>query len=205
MNSKGIPFGFTAKSVFLNAPGSSITLGKPVLYSGATARQPLEGLSFAAGTAPKVSFEVVSTFAASQTLTPVIRVYKRTTGTPVISEVKQASVVVASKGKKSVSLTLPTFSAPESYLAEVLLLDASGNPASNNLYFRWVIAGQSAKVLTVAPLLAGQPSSQFCGVLPLKVTYVGSADGVSNTANLTLSVAVMDTVGKSVGQATKTV
>lgn len=152
---------------------------------------------------PKASFTIDnSAGAAPVELTPSITIHKGYAGGVQMSKTKAPVVTVAAHGKKPLTLALPVFTAPGSYIAEVALVDTSGNPVSNLLYFSWTIIGQSGKILFVTPLSPNDIAhGQYCSTVPVRITYAPPADGTTNNGPYTISLAVSDALGASLGSA----
>jgi hypothetical protein len=100
--------------------------------------------------------------------------YRDTLGEKLTDEVKDFPIV---SGDNKITFELSKMEKPGgSYLARVQILDPKDNqPISNEVFFRWVIEGVSAKIVSVqvTPSTLGTDRK----ILSISVNYAGPADG----------------------------
>ena len=119
------------------------------------------------------------------TVIPNIRIFKRQYNMDLLKQYQDVPIIFAKGETKTITLTMPKFNIPESYLAEVKFLN-NNNQVSGIQYFRWVVEGQSAKILNIA---TDKDSYAVLDNMKITVTYVGPADfSVINGAKLKVTV-----------------
>src|SRR3989338_5278593 len=109
---------------------------------------------------------------------------------------------------KLVSLSMPRAEKPQTYQSLWSFEDKDGGTRSFNMFFRWTIAGESARIKSVAQTSQLKGSYAKGEKINLSVDYFGSADlfwagagqNVSNLDNLTMKAVVKDSDGNVCGE-----
>jgi len=111
---------------------------------------PTTGPTYKTSEIPIGVIELTSTFENDVTVTPEFTVYKRLkTYEPTPIKITEGKSITFKSGEtKKVELEFPTFDQPESYQIFVKFLDKDGNQVSQELQFRYVLAGATAKILS---------------------------------------------------------
>ena len=124
------------------------------------------------------------------TATPTVKVYNRMYNMSLAKEFNAPEITFAKGETKEIEIDMPKLETPESYLAEVKLF-LGNDQISPIQYFRWVVAGESGKILSVKSdkdyYAAGEN-------IVVTVDSVGPADG-SDAGTATLQVNVYDGKG----------
>ena len=109
---------------------------------------------------------------------------------------------------KLVSIFMPKAEKPQVYQSLVSFEDEDGESRSFNMFFRWTIAGESARIKGVAQTSPLKNSYAKGEKIDLSVDYFGSADlfwtgsgqNVSNLNNLTMKAVIKDKEGNICGE-----
>lgn len=113
----------------------------------------LTGPSYEKNVSPTAIVKLNSNSDEKVTLFPKATVYKRSI--PFESEpfaiVDLESVTFKPNESKTVKISLPKFSEPESYLVKVVFVDEKGEQVSYEYYFRYVVKGDGSKVFKLRP------------------------------------------------------
>lgn len=109
------------------------------------------GINYNPGDIPEASFDVFNNSSSDISAYYKIVVYERNFDSAIIGEEKSEPVLLKANEKKTININLFKMENPGSYLAEVKYYNESGNIISNSAFFRWVIAGEGAKILFVKP------------------------------------------------------
>ena len=95
-----------------------------------------------------IGFFKVKNLGNEVTVTPRIKIFQRQISMPLVKEYQEAQITFAKGETKDISLAMPKFSAPESYLAEVKFYK-DNEQISGIRYFGWVVKGEGGKILYV--------------------------------------------------------
>lgn len=179
-----------------NGAGKYTTISnQELLVNGEAAESPIEGVTvkpedkievvFSVDNAPKIEKAKI-----------VTQVFYRDTLSQKLKDETQDIVLTA--GKNKIRFELPKMEKPGgSYLARIQLVDPQTNDIlSNEVFFRWVIGGVSAKILSVS--LLNQPAENLGANIPLSIVYAGPADMRSDGGTAKLSIDVKNN-GNTVG------
>ncbi|MGH7141247.1 MAG: hypothetical protein ACREGH_01255, partial [Minisyncoccia bacterium] len=202
VNGQGVELGWDDVSLGIVGGGSMLTISnQQILDARHTLQGPLAGPTFAPGASPSATFMVANPAANAITAVPDITVYLRTEQGTEVAHATSSVITIPAHSDKKVTLSLPAQTTPESYLAKVVLLNAEGQPASGIVEFRYVVAGMSGKIqfISVSPAQNGQ----YCGALPLSVSYSGPADGATTTG-MRLVLSAHDAKDGALGSTTQT-
>ena len=91
-------------------------------------------------------------------------------------ETPDQKILFKSGETKSVSLFMPKAEKPQTYQSLVSFEDKDGANRSFNMFFRWTISGESARVKSVAQISQLKNSYAKGEEIALSVDYFGSAD-----------------------------
>lgn len=113
----------------------------------------LSGPSYDKNVSPIAVIKLQSNSKEKVTLFPKVTVYKRSIPfkSEPLSVIDLDTVTFKANENKTVKISLPKFSEPESYLAKLIFVDENGEQASYEYYFRYVIKGDGSKVFKVRP------------------------------------------------------
>ena len=109
---------------------------------------------------------------------------------------------------KLVSLSMPKAEKPQTYQGLITFEDKEGMSRSFNMFFRWTIAGESARIKSVTQTSQLKGSYSKGEKINLSVDYFGSADlfwtgteqNVSNLSNLIMKAVIEDGDGNVCGE-----
>ncbi|MCX6765804.1 MAG: hypothetical protein NT136_02495 [Candidatus Moranbacteria bacterium] len=175
----------SAKITVTDASGKYLSISDTkLLANGTAAGSPIEGVSVDKGDKIEAAFTVENKTDLKNVKIKT-QVYYRDTLLEKLKEETQDLAVSA--GKSNLTIVLPQIDKPGgSYLARIQIIDLQTNEAvSNEVYFRWVVKGVSAKILSVS--LASSQGEIGKKALTFAVSYAGPAD-MSNAGTGTLSV-----------------
>ena len=127
------------------------------------------------------------------TVIPHIKVFQRLTNMPVVKEYQDSPITFAKEETKEVSLIMPKFDIPESYLAEVKFYQ-NDQQVSGIQYFRWIVKGSNGKILYIK---TDKDSYKTGESISLIIDSIGPAD-FSNIGTGKLEITVYDNAGKIV-------
>lgn len=195
----GLPFAAQSKSVQISDLKDvflDFNTSRASLYRDAEVVPPLAAATYTTSQKVTASLDIQNDHALNFVVYPRVQIYERAVlpGAAPVKTQKYAGQTVNGKSDQPIVLVFPTMASPESYIARVDLLDAAGSPISGFQEFRWVIAGESGKVLT-----STVSGSQYLThtVLNASATVVGPADG-SEIAEAHLAMKVLDSSTKEV-------
>lgn len=129
-----------------------------------------------------------------------------------IAEEKHKEKIIFKSGEaKTISLFMPAAKKPQTYQGFLSFEDENGNKRSFSEFFRWTIAGESARVKSVAQTSQLKDFYDKGDVVSLSVDYFGSSDlywagaqEVSNLSDLMMKVVIKDKNGNICGEKEET-
>jgi len=146
---------------------------------------------------PEIVFQINNNSEKDITAYPLIRFYRYHINSP-ISEQRYPDFVISAQEKISHNLILPLIEEPSSYLAELVLCNAeTDKPISNLIFYRWVVSGRSAQILS---LQADNYLYRRNEEALIKIQLVGSADHNIPLQQGTVKVSIYDQSGNLVGE-----
>ena len=174
---------------FLNIIGSSAQV-----LSGTQQGTPLEGINVLPTDSVTASVQVQNP-GDQITVVPQITVFQRQVDMPVVKQYQDSPITFNKNEQKTVNLTMPNLTTPESYLAEVKFLQ-NNQQVSGTQYFRWVVEGESGKILS---LTTDKDYFKAGDSINLTIQTIGPADG-SDLGTGQLEVDVLNQDGTSVAK-----
>jgi len=171
---RGTQLGWKDQKVSLNGAGKFLDIlgdASKVLVNGQEAT-PLEGINALPKGKVVVSLKVKNSGDAV-TITPQIKIFQRQINMPVVKDYQDFPITFTKGETKDISLTMPQFDKPESYLAEVKFYK-DGEQISAVQYFRWVVKGEGGKILYIK---ANKDYFKKGEDIEMAVELIGPADG----------------------------
>jgi len=147
-----------------------------------------------------VGFFKVKNSGEAITVIPKIKVFQRQVNMPIVKEYQDDSITFAKNETKEISLLMPKLDIPESYLAEVKFYQGD-EQVSGIQYFRWVVKGQSGKILS---LKIDKDYYRAGDIMNIVIDSVGPAD-TSDAGTGKLEITVTDKDGNLIGETSKDV
>ncbi len=192
---KGLALGWEDKAVVITEGHDVLLISKEKVYRNNVASSPLTGVIFGAGEKPRIFFNVLNSNSTEAEGGIIFKIFKRQAGGAVISEGRLGDLSVDAGKNADYSFEISSPAEPESYLVEIAVYDKDGNIISNRSYFRWVVSGASAELLSVEAIILEGGASNLCKEMPLKITYAGSADAQNYSDFFELKVEVGEKSG----------
>lgn len=197
---KGIRTGWDDVEVDVRGNDQFILLSQAWLLKNGEEQYPTVGINYSINEPVKVRLNAKNESESSIAVTPLITIYDRTTSGSILKTIEKPLLTLASQESKTLEYDLPLFQQPESYLGELKLIDANQNDMSNRLFFRWVIIGQAAEVISAElPKTEYQQGEEA----EVKVQYTGPADIETVGGEATLIAEVYNQLGEKLCQAEK--
>ena len=196
---KGIPLGWNDYFINVENGGNFISLTNPWVIDEWIKYDAGGGRSFNKDETPIIEFKASNQGSEPVTAKPVIKIFRRHTNLELLKTYEEKEISLEAKEERIIQYSLPKLETPESYLAELVLIDEKGNQISNITNFRWVISGMSAEILS---LVSSAPSKKDCQVQRAIVSYVGPADPEVSGGKASLIVKIIDN-GEIIGQTQK--
>ncbi len=161
---------------------------------------PGSGLSYQPNEESVITFKINNRTDREITVYPTVRVHQHSLGS--LFEEKTYSIITLAPSETiSQNLSLPAINYPSSYLAELVLYDAkTGYPISNTIFYRWIISGRSARILSIGVDQALYRRNEQAN---LRIQLVGPADYNVPLQQGTLLVIFYNHKDEIVGQAQK--
>lgn len=129
------------------------------------------------------------------TVIPQIKIYKRAINMTLVKEYQENPITFTKKESKEINFIMPKFDVPESYLAEIKFYQ-NNEPVSPMQYFRWVVKGESGKIINIA---ASKDYYKAGESINLVIDTVGPAD-FSDAENGILEITVSDKNGNLINK-----
>jgi len=200
-NSRGEEWGWIDKVISVGGEGKFLTLDNYWVVKEGEDLSPGGGVHYQPGEIPEVRFDVANSSDFTIIAFPKIITYKRNVGGEILQEQAGESIIVEPEGKQTLRITLPELTKPESYLSEIKFLEKDSQQlVSNSLYFRWIISGEDAEILSVQP---NKSSYQAGDEAEIKVQYTGPPDYEIEGGEGVLKVEIYDEKENLVGKAEK--
>ena len=175
------PISLTGKNNFIDIQADS-----PRVVVGKNESLPLEGANVSS-TDTVVAYLKVQNPGDSITVVPQIRIFDREYNMQLVKQYNDSPITFAKGETKDIDLTMPKLSTPESYLAEVKFYN-NNKQVSGIQYFRWVVDGDSAKVLSV---VSDKDNYSVGDNMKVTVYYIGPPD-LTSIGGAKLQVTVYD-------------
>jgi len=158
-----------------------------------------EGVNVSPNDEVSISFNVGNPGDAI-TVTPHVKVFKRQFNMPLVKEYSDSQITFTSGETKEISLVMPKFGDPESYLAEIKFYQ-DDQQVSGIQYARWVVRGDGGKILYVKTNKDYYKAGENVEII---IDSIGPAD-FSDLGMGKLEVRVSDKNGSTIGRASKEV
>lgn len=160
---------------------------------------PLEGINVLS-TDSVVGYLKVKNPGDSITVVPEIKIFQRQFNMSLVQQYQYPAITFAKGETKDVNLTLPKINTPDSYLGEVKFYQ-NNEQVSGIQYFRWVVEGQSGKILYIK---ADKDYYKAGDNINLTVQTVGPAD-TSDAGQGKLEITIIDKSGNIIAVTSKDV
>jgi len=197
---KGLPLGWDDVLINIKGNDNFLYLGKAKIIKNGLEEHPTAGSGFEKNETVEIKFEAKNPSANSITARCQIIVYERMTNMLEISRIQKETVTFTSNEKKNFQYKMPVFKKPESYLAEVKFYDNQNKEISNSLYFRWVVQGVSAEILS----LKSYKTTYLTGdKAKVEMDLVGSADTITPIGQGEIKIEIYDQENQIVGTTSK--
>jgi len=171
--SRGEEMGWIDKVISIGGEGRFLKLDNCWIVKDGQDLSPGGGVDYQPGEIPQVHFDVTNDTNFTITAFPKIITYKRNVGEEIVKIQQEKDILLKPGQKKTIESNLPPQEEPESYLSEVrLYLKDTLEPVSNSIYFRWIVSGESAKILSVSP---DKESYQTGEEAEIRVQFTGPA------------------------------
>lgn len=189
----GLPFSVQSTTLTISDTANTFlefNTKKAVLYRGSEVIPPLAAATFTSSERPSVTVVVHNDHPLNFSVVPHIDVYARAVvpGEQAVKSEQYPATTIVGKDDTELTFALPLMVTPESYLARVQLFDTHNTPLSGYQEVRWVVGGESGKILTTKV-----QGTQYLTrtVLSAEVSVVGPADSSKINA-ASLAVRVLD-------------
>jgi hypothetical protein len=133
-------------------------------------------------------------------VTPDVKIFKRQIDMGLAKEYRDAPITIGKGETKKISLQMPKFDAPESYLAQVRLYQGQ-EQVSGIENFRWVVKGQGGKILDIK---SAKDYFKAGDTMELAIESVGPADA-TDLGQGKLEITVYNNGGNAVASVSKDV
>jgi len=160
---------------------------------------PLAGLNVSA-TEDVGAFLKVKNSGDVITVVPDIKIFKRQYNMQLVKQYQDSQITFAKGETKEITLKMPRLNTPESYLAEVKLYSGS-EQVSGIQYFRWVVTGESGKILFIK---LDKDSYSAGEQMQITVDSIGPSD-LTSIDGVNLEVFVSDQNKNLVGDISKSI
>jgi len=170
------------------------------------------GPAFLPGESPKISCLVKNIGDTEMEVSPNILwkevfVYSKPLEGKIAEEKQDQKIFFKPGESKTVSLFMPIAEKPQTYQGLLSFEDEKGESRSFNYSFRWTIAGESARIKSVAQTSKLKDFYDKGDTVALSVDYFGSSDlywagtqDVSNLSDLTMKTVIKDNGGNACGE-----
>jgi len=168
---KGEDLGWIDRPINVVSEGKFLSLYNYWLLKDGKKLHPGAGFEYSPNEIPQVEFDAVNNSKFTITAFPRVTIYKRNLNAEVVKVLKYETFTFQPSVTKKIKLNLSNFNVPESYLAVLRMYDRNtGKPISNTIYFRWVVPGDSGRILWLG---IDKDSYQKGEEAVFKVIYVG--------------------------------
>ena len=197
---KGIPLGWEDIPINIQSSDNFLYIKEAKILKNNLEEHPTAGIGFEKNETVGIKFVGENPSVNSITAKCQIIVYERMTNMPEVSNLKKETIVFAPGEKKILQYKMPVFEKPESYLAEVKFYNNQNEAVSNALYFRWVVKGASAEILSIK---TDESSYSSGDKAEIEIDFVGSADTVTPIGEGKVEAKIYNENNEIVGVASK--
>lgn len=200
INSRGEELSWFDKNIKINSQDQIVLLDDFWFVKDEINIHPGSGLSYQSNEEPVITFKINNGTDQEITAYPIVRVHQHSLG-PLFEEKTYSVLALAPGETSSQNLSLPVIDYPSSYLAELVLCDAkTGYPISNTIFYRWIVSGRSARILSIGVDQSLYRRNEQANV---RIQLVGPADYSVPLQQGTLRVIFYNHKDEIVGQAQK--
>ena len=200
MTKKGIPLGWKDIPINIQSSDNFLYIKEAKILKNNSEEHPTAGIGFEKNEIVEIKFvgENPSTNAIAAQCQIVI--YERMTNMLEVSNIKKETIVFASGEKTNIQYKMPFFEKPESYLAEIKFYNNQNEMISNALYFRWVVQGASAEILSIK---TDESSYSEGAKAEVQINFVGAADTITSIGEAKVEAKIYNEENEIVGAASK--
>ncbi len=182
----GMPLNWGQKDIVVSGNNNLLRISNSKLMQGDNEFQPMAGINFdSKENPPAAAFRAYNSSAKNIEFDLRVTVYAVQPNMKELESFSAEKGVLDSGKTRNFSITLPKYETAGTYLAKISFYEKN-ILVSNEESFRWVIKGQSARILKV---VSGEDFFQKDKIAKITVDVIGPADGSSlEGANLTVSI-----------------
>ena len=200
MTKKGIPLGWKDISINIQSSDNFLYIKEAKILKNNSEEHPTAGIGFEKDETVEIKFVGENPSANSIAAKCQIIIYERMTNMFEVSNVKKETIVFVSGEKKNIQYKMPFFEKPESYLAEIKFYNNQNEVISNALYFRWVVQGASAEILSIKTDESSYSEGEKAEV---QIDFVGAADTITLIGDGIVEAKIYNEENEIVGAASK--
>jgi hypothetical protein len=197
---KGIPLGWEDIPVNVQSSDNFLYIKEAKILKNNSEEHPTVGIGFEKNETVEIKFVTENPSANSIAAQCQIIIYERMTNMLEVSNVKKETIVFAPGEKKNIQYKMPIFEKPESYLAEIKFYSDENEIVSNALYFRWVVQGASAEILSIKTDESSYSEGEKAEV---QIDFVGAADTITPVGDGKVEVKIYNEENEIIGKASK--
>jgi hypothetical protein len=200
MTKTGIPLGWEDIPINIQSSDNFLYIKEAKILKNNSEEHPTAGIGFEKNETVEIKFTGENPSANAIAAKCQIVIYERMTNMFEVSNIKKETIVFASGEKKNLQYKMPAFEKPESYLAEIKFYNNQNEIISNALYFRWVVRGISAEILSIktdeSSYLEGENAE-------VQIDFVGAADTMTPIGDGKVQVKIYNEENEIAGEASK--
>ena len=200
MTKKGIPLGWKDIPINIQSSDNFLYIKEAKVLKNNSEEHPTAGIGFEKNETVEIKFVGENPSANSISAKCQIIVYERMTNMLEVSNIKKETVIFAPGEKKNIQYKMPFFEKPESYLAEIKFYNNQNEIISNALYFRWVVQGASAEILSIKTNESSYSEGEKAEV---QIDFVGAADTITAIGDAKVEAKIYNEKNEIVGEASR--
>ncbi len=203
-SARGEDLGWADEKIEVGGKGNFLSLSNYWFIVDNEQVDPGGGYNFDRGDVPVVVFKVENSTEFLINAYPRAVTYKRNVSEDPVRSSNSGVISLSSGESLDVELELPSIITPDSYLTEVRMYDSdTDEPVSNAIFFRWIIVGDDAEVITAS---ADKSSYNAGDGALITIQYSGpAAHTIDHGGEGVLEVELYDQAGNLVGKEEKNI